>query len=538
MLRVVAIETSGAGHDLSAEVEGLGWTNVNPGGDETCNFTLKRSWFADNPEIAKGNLLRVMDGIDVLWQGRVEETDRGAEGTETIAVTAYGLGARLKDGTIQEIYVDSDLSQWGPPSRTQLLARLNETPNYQEQGGERDAAPDNINALPGLRLGFSRVVANASVKPNIEGWSGGDITVAQIYYDLARYGLGDANWDLFAYGADDDSSVGTVLSADLAGSDSSGYITVDHKYVGWRLRYIGTFTGDGTWGVVLRELRRYGNHGLTRRGGDPGAFYASDIVSDIVGRVDGIVVRHVDPQTYEIDHLVFLEPTQHESAIAETNKYEGCDWGTWGPDSPLDTSTNGYFDYTDPDRATQHWVAFRAECEDIDLHSELSTLYDTVRVNYTDAAGVRRSVTRTAEVEDLAAAGISGRVLPLEGGVLPHAQAAAALGDTYLALQGGFAPARGSVTIAGPIRHHTRGAISPAYMRADGSNFRIPDVLPARTLFELDADPDRRTTFPIKRVRVDASGPAPRATAELDQSNDLLAVLQARLARDAERLGL
>jgi len=66
-------------------------------------------------------------------------------------------------------------------------------------------------------------------------------------------------------------------------------------------------------------------------------------------------------------------------------------------------------------------------------------------------------------------------------------------------------------------------------MRADGSNIRVPDVLPARDLFSLSLQPDRLTTFPIKRVSVDASGPVPKVTAEVDQVNDLMSQLTARL---------
>jgi hypothetical protein len=40
------------------------------------------------------------------------------------------------------------------------------------------------------------------------------------------------------------------------------------------------------------------------------------------------------------------------------------------------------------DPTTQHWYALRSECDDVALNVETSTLYNSVDVVYTDAAGV------------------------------------------------------------------------------------------------------------------------------------------------------
>jgi hypothetical protein len=111
------------------------------------------------------------------------------------------------------------------------------------------------------------------------------------------------------------------------------------------------------------------------------------------------------------------------------------------------------------------------------------------------------------------------------------------LGDAYLAINGGEAPGRGHVALSQSIRHKDHGLLPPWFMRADGSNIRVPDVLPSRDVFDLSGEADRRTTFPIKRVQVDCSGANPKVRVEVDQSDDRLSVLQARLSTQAQILG-
>ena len=177
--------------------------------------------------------------------------------------------------------------------------------------------------------------------------------------------------------------------------------------------------------------------------------------------------------------------TTHEDGIRDLNRYENCDWGTWGPSSPLDRSSDGYFDFTTADRTTQHWFVLRSEVDAEDLHSETATLYGKVAVGYVDAAGIERVVYVTADVPDLDAAGLS-REYTLNIGQATAAIAQAE-GEVFLTIWGQFAPARGSFTVSQPVRHYRRGELSPLYMRADGSNVRIPDILPAATLFALDS---------------------------------------------------
>ncbi|HEY0391023.1 MAG TPA: hypothetical protein VGC63_04875 [Solirubrobacterales bacterium] len=532
----MAIRVVSGSYDITDDIEGLNWSSVNPGGDETCTFTLKRSWFASSPEIERGNLLRVMDGIDVLWQGRVEETDRSGESTEQIGVTAYGLGARLKDTFMQEIYVSGDLGEW-----TEASAQWRIGWGASYSGAGFSVAPDDTEGRPSIALELDghwesqRPVAFAMLDV------GSEIRIASVYVDWTL-STTDPNFILELADADDDAPTNFHSNGDLAGGVSAGSGTIKlatgKRVLAWQWYYALTGAGaDGAqYRAMLRHLKYFGDHSLVKQGVAPNeGFLISQMVADAVGRAAGVQLRRIDNTTFVCEQAAFRDPTKVEDVVAELNRYEQNHrtYGTWGPDSPLDTSTDGYFDYRSID-SDPTWIAFRSECDSCNLHSETATLFDTVHVNYTDASGVQRVVTRTAYVPELN--GIP-REESVDGGKLTTA-GAETLGDAILALSGGFAPARGTVVISQPIRHVSRGVLPSHYMRADGSAFRIPDVLPSPSLFALDSTPDRRTTFPIKRIAVDAASKSvPVTTVEVDQTNDAISTLETRLAQNGQLRG-
>jgi hypothetical protein len=538
----MAIRVTSGSYDVTGDIEGLNWSSVNPGGDETCTFTLKRSWFTSSPEIERGNLLRVMDGIDVLWQGRVEETNRGGESTGEIGVTAYGLGARLKDTTMREIYIDQDFSRWGSIPNPRVVALGT---SYVTDMGSSEIRPGQSGS-PSLALTFTRLANGGPPYGVIETWyDAAGIPIGAIDYNRSCYDRSSGGYGNFLGGSwfaalqlRDAEVGGASNEAVIGGAQGAGTLAasgVARVFAYVQLLFLGAFTGDGEWRLEMRTLAVQGRHGLVKQGSEPSGFLNSQIIVDAVERATGITVRRVDETTFVCEQAAFFERTKIEDVVAEQNKYERHHrtWGTWGPDSPLDTSNDGYFDYRSIDDAPS-WIAFRAECDSCNLHSETATLFDTVHVLYTDKSGVQREVTRTADVPDLN--GIP-REETVDGGTLTEA-GAETFADALLALSGGFAPARGSAVLSQPIRHVTRGKLAPHYMRADGSAFRIPDVLPSPSLFALDSTPDRRTTFPIKRVSVDAASKAvPVVTVEVDQVNDAITALQARLAQNGDLRG-
>lgn len=536
----IHVVTVGQGrtYDLSGLAEGLRYSNVNPGGDERCTFELKRSWFAGAPEISIGNVVRVADGVNVLWQGRAEENDRQVANAEMIGVTAFGSGVALKDSAYPEIYVDRDLSAWGELTRTFRLAAMAAGRSF----GANEVAPDAA-GLPGIDLMIQGVIQKSVAGAVYD--AGSVAKIAAIYYDFvagANVNVADANWAWDVTVAPNDDITGGLGTGNLRAASGSGYFTpaTPNRYALIELFYGAAAAGASgtTYDVMFRKPAVYGNHALTRRGADPGGFYTSDLVGDVIGRQSAVRKRRIDGLQTIVGQLVDARGKTHEDWVREISRYESVDWGTWGPESAFDTYTGGYFDWKARDLATQHWYALRSQCQNIALNVELSTLYNAVDVYYTDETGRQQVVTRTRNVPALTAAGITTKKPPggIDGGTLTTAMAQT-LGDVFLLLNSGDPPARGSFTIRGCATHYQRGKRSVQYMRADGSNIRVPDVLPSSSALALTTAPDRRTTFPIKRIEVDASGPTPEATVSVDQTDDRFAVLQARMNLAAQILG-
>lgn len=532
MIRVLTIGSGGSGHgyDLTDDIEGLSYSNVDPGGDEQANFIYRRPWSTNLPEIAKGNLLVIEDGLDVLWQGRIGEPARGGGDSESVAVTGYGLGVRLKDQQLERIYVDSDLGKWQSMSRAMRIAQI--TSHYIPT--DHSVAQDPSSGYPAIVQTFPDSWASPDM-PLVQSYydAGERLKIGAVYYDYVGIGSGGA-WVRKVYSSDDDIGTGASVIADESGATSGTATTTLSTPKRWLiLVYAYTTTPDGGANIYTqwRRVAVYGNHGLTPRSAG-GGFYASDVIPDVIDDVDGVELRTNDATTLEIKQL--LSDDTHEALIGqlhELHRHERT-WGTWGPDDVLAERDVGYFDWKARPSAAE-WFTLREACEDLDLSSEIDNLFDTVIVTYTDAAGSSRRVTRTLPSPELDAAGMSGRTARLSGGQMTT-EIAEAFGDAVLAYMGGYAPARGSFTIAQPIRHATRGELPPHYLRADGAMVRIPDILPTSTLFTLDSTPDRRTTFPIKRVRVDLSGAYPKATVDIDQTNDLVSTLDARLGLAAQ----
>ena len=527
-IRVITTNPTGGGYDITDRIEGLSWSSTNPGGDERASFTFKASWFSENPEIAKGSKVRIEDGLQRLWSGRIEERSRGTDTTETITVTCYGPGQALKDNLMSMIYVDRDLSGWADPSRQRRYDIL--SGGFTEALGPTVQA-DTTNGLPAL----AQIVGSASGNTLSEAWydAGQDNLLGSVYCDYTSHSV--AALQCVLYSADTDNASGlTGRTVDLiTGTDSSGTFTVP---VGQRYLFfffvVGT-TGSQDRDFTCRKLAVYGDHGLTKRGtsGAEG-FYDSDIVSHVISQIPTVDARTIDTGSFVIQQAAYKDKVRHEQIINDAASYENRDWGTWGTDDLFDTSTNGKFDYRLKDTTTRHWTVSRTDAEDLDLADELAGLYDTAVVKYTDEAGAARSVTRTANIPELTNAGISPKTVELTGGTLTQA-GAETLGDLALAFYGGFAPARGSLTLKGKATHYQRGEIPAHFMRADGSNIQIRDILPSDTALGLDSTPDRRSTFPMNRVSVDCSGAVPVTTVDLDQSNDRLTQLQTRLGTAA-----
>lgn len=529
-MRVVARTPEGRSCELSDELEDLNYSNVRLGGDEDCTFTLLRSWLDTNPEVQRGSLVRVSDGLDVLWEGRLEDVDRSGGDSERLEVSAYGLGVRLKDDLFQMVFVDRDLESWQEPSAQRQINRLLVG---DKLNGSVGVESDPATGGPALALSFDRLISGAN--NIVEGvYLSPEIPLARLYYSLTNYDNPtlnnmNAGWLQILYASSDDVHTVASSSGNLLPNPDSGYFEPGGSWGAFTIQHawLGGSSADGSWKVLARYLAVYGSHGLTGVGADPVGFTSDQIVGWVVERVSGIVVRCLQAGSFIIRHFVVDTPTTHEDALAGANEYEGMVWGTWGPNSPLVRSTDGYFDMRRPSESAE-WVVPREATDDLGLADELAALYNRVLVNWQDSSGEEQTVERTAVIPALEAAGLT-RTQEIDAGTLGSAQEAEMIGDLYFQLQGTEPPSQGSMTVRVPVQHASRGPLPPHHMRADGSNVQVPDALPNGEAVGLRRV-DKRVLFPIQRVNVDASQNPPQVSVDLDQTSDRLSVLQARLA--------
>ena len=383
-VRIATEGADGVGYDVTELAEGLRWSSVNPGGDESASFTYNRPWSTDLPEISKGNKLCITHGVDVLWQGEIDETDRSGDEVEKTDVTAYGSGISLKEGSFGPMpFVDRDLNKWGPINRARRLQIL----SLQRPVFDPSVAPDPTTLLPALVTqieGPWGAVAHSFAMYD----AGQGAQIGSIYFAFtatATINLGDANWEWYLGVTDGDvrgESTGNLRAASEPGTTftppvSRRFAQIEQLYAA---ASASTIQYPITWVLVV-----YGSTGLTPLSAG-GGFTADQIIEYVVAQVSDVVARQVDPQTFEIRQFVVGDDA-HEDVIKAADAFEANDWGTWGPDSPLDHSGNGYFDYRDKQSNIQHWRTHRAELDSFSLHSELSSLYNRVIVNYQDSAG-------------------------------------------------------------------------------------------------------------------------------------------------------
>lgn len=528
-LHVVVTTPTGAGYDLTSEVNGLQYSNVRPGGDEQASFELRRSWLLANPEVTRGSDVEITDGITRVWAGRIEEINRSSDETEMIEVTCYGRGARLRDKLRRMIFADTSKNAWVGPSSSERLIQMASGAKLHDH----QVVPDTTNGLPTMQLGWESTEEGYYPRCLAGYDAGADCTVAMIYLASSPIGAAFVGGPTLLVGVEESDAwsagAGEYSSDKL---NSSGYYTpvVARRYAALIFAWANTVGWDGFAAVYasLPQLVVYGPHGITPQGDAPGGFTSNQIVTWVLSQVAGVDARLMDAMAFIIKHFVIDTPTADEDIIAGANEYEGAAWGTWPSDAVLDRSDTGYFDYTKPS-TNGDWVIRREDCDDVDLTDELGSLFDRVLVHWRDTAGEEHTEIVTKTVPALAEAGIPSD-LEIDAGTTTQA-GAQRLADVAFQLQGTDPPSRGSIEITQAVKHRERGLIDPIHMRADGSNVKIPNALTKGEAFSLERV-DRRTVFPIQRVSVDASGAIPRVNVDLDQTADQLSVLQAQLATE------
>ncbi len=522
------------GLNVTNRVNQLTFSNVDPGGFEMCTMSLSAA-----TGIRPGDRVFVFLGLEVAWDGRVNDPGNGNLKTKLVdQINALGHGTVLKDGTMQEIYIDRDLSHWTGAGVQRRINVIGGGAPYTML----DPQVVTDNAAPSLKQSLHESTwGTGAERPQNEGWyDGGGVIIDSIYYAWKRgpnidSGNPEWEWDLNLASNDIASSNDGTGSLRDPGPSSGNFSTFFDAYFAWvGHRYIDEFGTASAKDIFWTCLAVYGAHGLPFRGSsglvEPSGFYASDIAGDALRRVPRrettpVPVRVDVASSYVIRQAEYRAGISHHDLIDQMAKIVAFHWGVWEPGG-LHNINPGFYFQQRPSEATV--FASRRDMSDFDAPKVLlDQLYDRVDVSYTDAAGRRRTQTTTVPNDLLNLAGYSPRTISVDMG-LGSSAAAITYGTFILNLSQAASRGAGSCVLTDDVV--TEGGRKPSCLvKAGRDRIRINDLPDPGYLHESDSR--RFDTFRVKRVEttVERGGNA-RTRIEFDGGADLLEVLDARLS--------
>lgn len=369
----------------------LSFSTVMPGGFENFGCVLQRDPDREWPDLEELATVTVEGvGGKTAWQGRLEALPMTDGDEEQVAPSGVGGQAYLTDDpTAREVFVDRNISAWQDPSVARQIAGIEFSPAVTFAGGGVGPDASSIDpttvaqGYPSLVLSFDGTwdtnrqyveawydahgialgelvgiwQANKNTlwpdgTPPAPGTFFPDLTKWALTWSLAdndnlapvgKAGVWTDVWD----GASQDGGYPDEMGAQVqTGSFRVSATTNTRKWAQLVLANENPSGGiDGaTVGVYFLAIGVYGNHGLPLVGSVgfdaqnvpqcPGVL-ASDVVPYALQKwapklhyttgVDGTV----QPSSFVIPQLVFLDPTTVGEMIKEAVKYELLDWAVW-----------------------------------------------------------------------------------------------------------------------------------------------------------------------------------------------------------------
>lgn len=508
----------GADEVSAADVPtGLTFSTSIPGGFKDCTTNLFRRIDLDYDDLNLFDTVRVYGpGREIVWEGRVHEIPR-SHGDQFSAVPgAVGWSAHLRDNPFfREVYVDRDLSHWGPPAADRQISLIGASFSPKDSGVIED--PDT--ALPCLETAWDE---NG-------GWSAATKPVSASHYDIgAGLGIGgiyyawtkgaqvnsaDANWNWSAYAATDTLVTAFDATANLrAAGPGTGLLattTATRRYGGVQHYFNAAGGGAGSqkrYSIYWTCLAVYGRSGVALAGTSsatsaPGV-YASDVIANIVRRAAPLLTvptGNIETTGFVIPQLEFRDPVTAEDAILKTNAYHLWEWGVW---------ENKSFFYRMPRPSRLTWTCRLSNGARLDLEGDQADdIYNGVVVSYRTPDGQAHTVgpvgsgaeaTSSALQDSSLANPVNAHGIPVKWARLDISEVttragAIQLGTVWLA-EHSLPVRRGTLTLRGSVTHPTAGDRPVSRVRA-GDYISIADhpVDVPRRVIETRYDHDTRT---------------------------------------------
>lgn len=519
--------------------DGLAMGTVMPGGFDTMSCSLARrpddTWADLNPF----DDVRVYDrgGARTVWEGRAAQFPGSMGEQPVINFGAVGYQAALTDQPgFRSIYIDRDMTKWGPPSSARRIAMI----DANNAPGEPSLLPARKTGQPSLALVATSPWVAAAL-PSVEGWydAGGGLTIRAFYYAWkTKRDLGLFNLKAGLSNDDSSNDQTDTLAVPSTGQTGTTVATGNPRFAS--LRWIATAADPSSAGndgktheAHFTGLAVYGDVGIYNRlsGAEPERGYvASDVVTDILSQAapdidyttgpDGTI----RPTSYVIPHLSFTDPVTPAEAIGQANAYDLFEWAVWD---------DRMFHYRsiDPDRRC--WEGLRSDGAVPSLEGpQADDVYNGVVVIYQNVSGETKVIGPPAatnvdatddQLQDDSANNACNQHGLRRWGTIkldtPTVKSAAVqLGSLWL-IEHSQPQRRGTITLGQVVRRPSNGALEHSYMVRAGDHIRIPDL-------QEGADVQHRI------IKTDYNHASGEMTLTVDNTPHLMDALFGRLAAD------
>jgi hypothetical protein len=370
-------------------------------GFTTGSFGLHRPVLRDYQDVNLMDTQRFIgkDG-SIAYEGRLHSNPRTNDPAEQLEMNLVGWATYLRRGRrCAALIIDRRLSGWGDPSmqrRADLVAVANAPDYFPASFGHQDTGA----AGAGISFAIARLVGGITERGEQWFHAGGE-DIGEVRYDFAGHGE-DPDWfdrmDLSATdlgaggdaGSDHNGHPSQVNAAVIASGPGRKYAFCCTAYGGAAV--VDPFIASHRW----TNIRVFGTHGLTRRGGAPDeGFWITDIERYLIERYrPKIKWAPTNPDnTYPVGQVAWHDgpvdvhtaiQQMNDLALWETNVWEHREFHTHPADL---TRYDWLIRTTDPGVK----VLFQGD--------SIETFANGIEVTYTDFAGVQRTLYPTDHVE-------------------------------------------------------------------------------------------------------------------------------------------
>lgn len=302
----------------------------------TAGFELSRKIDSESADIHLLDDVKFIGANgDTAYEGFVQAMPRSLDAAHSLSVTATGWIAHAGERTFTEIFVDRDLTAWGPVSRVRRVTLVAASYRVYDPTVRVDPITGSSAVVTELRDQW------AGVSGISEAWydAGPGLKIAKVYYEWVHsttFSHTDATWSWYVMSSGDDNTGGGLEntgSLRAAGPGSGTFTpTTPRRFAMLQLAYSAAGGAAGaSYSVDWSKLAAYGNHGLTLIGtSSPLGVSASSVIRYLAARYCPLLnTAGVQTTTYPIGHLVFRDDTKPYDAFLRVNNFHLWQLAVW-----------------------------------------------------------------------------------------------------------------------------------------------------------------------------------------------------------------